>query len=100
MTDGAAGYWSGKLIANATRDVDAAEIQHVLELIDAMGFWQMPAQDEVAGMDGAQWILEGYRHGAYHVIDRWSPTKGLLRELGLYLALTLSKFDGPTPVIY
>jgi hypothetical protein len=100
MTDGAAGYWSGKLIANATRDVDATEIQHVLELIDAMGFWQMLARDEVEGMDGAQWILEGCSHGTYHVIHRWSPTKGLLRELGLYLVLTLSKFDCPAEVIY
>jgi hypothetical protein len=42
----------------------------------------MPTKDEALGIDGAKWILEGHSHVAYHVINRWSPREGLLRNLG------------------
>jgi hypothetical protein len=100
MADGAGGYGPGKLIANSTRDVGPNEVQRVLALIDATGFWKMPAENETGGLDGAQWIFEGNRHGSYHVIDRWSPQEGPLRDLGLYLALTLSKLDVRSKEIY
>jgi hypothetical protein len=36
----------------------------------------------------------------YRVIDRWTPEDGPLRELGLYLVLTLGKMDIPAKEIY
>jgi hypothetical protein len=76
----------------------------MLELIEAMGFWQMPSEptpptDRVF-LDGAQWIFGASNHGVYHVIDRWSPQDGLLRELGLYLVLGLGKLQVPQKTIY
>ena len=100
MADGAGGYKPGNLITNATRNLGTREVQHVLDIVDRMGFWRMPPEQETGGLDGAQWIFEGSSRGAYHVIDRWSPTEGPLRELGLYLALTLGKLDVAAKTIY
>ncbi len=100
MADGAGGYKPGNLITNATRTLGAREVQHVLDIVDRMGFWRMPPEQETSGLDGAQWIFEGSSRRAYHVIDRWSPTEGALRELGLYLALTLGKLDVDAKTIY
>jgi hypothetical protein len=103
MTDGQGGYEPGKLIVNSTRDIGMTEVRHLLTLIEAMGFWQMspkPALSNLVGLDGAQWILEASSHNDYHVIDRWSPEKGPLRELGLYLARTLGKLNLPAKTIY
>ena len=104
MTDGAGGYRPGRLIANSTREVGVKDVQRLLKLINTMRFWQMPpeapARGDVVNLDGARWILEASRHGDYHVIDRWSPPKGPLRDLGLYLALTLGRLDVPPKTIY
>jgi hypothetical protein len=35
------------------------------------------------GLDGAQWVIEGRRVDAYHVVDRWSPRGGPYRDAGL-----------------
>lgn len=41
--------------------------------LDKISFWELPVNDpEEQGMDGARWILEGYKDGKYHFIDRWS----------------------------
>jgi hypothetical protein len=104
MADGYGGYGPGKLIANSNREVGVKEVQRLLNLIKAMGFWQMPSEpaprSDVVNLDGAQWILEASSHGDYHVIDRWSPRKGPLRELGLYLTRTLGRLDVPAATIY
>jgi hypothetical protein len=36
-------------------------------------------------MDGAQWIMEGYREGRYHVVDRQSPAPSAYADTGLFL---------------
>jgi hypothetical protein len=101
MANGAGGYKPGNLIANANRNLGAGEVRHVLEIVDRMAFWRMPPDEqEFGGPDGAQWIFEGSSRGAYRVIDLWSPKEGPLRELGLYLALTLGKLDVSAETIY
>ena len=52
------------------------------------------------GTDGSQWVIEGVRAGRYHVVDRWTPSKGVVRELGLMLAFDLAKMDIPKNEIY
>ncbi len=105
MANGAPGH----LIANITREVSRKDVRHVLDLIEAVGFWAMPPEPTATvgadgsytvNLDGAQWILEASSHGVYHVIDHWSPNNGPLRELGLYLAITLGKLDIPAKTIY
>jgi hypothetical protein len=105
MTDGTGGYKPGNLIANSNREVGVKEVRRLLNLINAVGFWQMPTEpaterSDVVNLDGAQWILEACSHCDYHVIDRWSPRRGPLRELGLYLARTLGGLNVPAATIY
>jgi len=56
--------------------------------------------DKVVGVDGAQWIFEASNKGNHHVIDRWSPRNGPVRELGLYVVRKLGKLDVPEKAIY
>lgn len=105
MADGACSYRPGKLIANSSREVGVKQVRRLIDLVKDMGFWQMPPEPapepgNAVNFDGAQWILEVSSHGDYHVIDRWSPPKGPLRELGLYLARTLGGLDVPAATIY
>jgi hypothetical protein len=94
------GGLSGKLILNSTREISVTEVRHVLELIDTMGFWQMPSVTGPTYPDGAEWIFEASVRGKYHVVDRQSPEGGPLRELGLYLVRVLGKLDIPSSAIY
>ncbi len=59
-----------------------------------MRFWQLPTEETagVIGMDGARWIVEGVKAGRYHLVDRWSPKDGAVREFGLLL-VGLSEID-------
>jgi hypothetical protein len=103
MANGAGGYNPGKLIANSSRELDTSAVRRIRDLVQTMGFWQMPPEPgpkDPAGLDGAECILEASSRGTYHVVDRWSPQKGYLRELGLYMALTLGKLDVPARTIY
>jgi hypothetical protein len=103
MADGAGGFKPGNVIANSTREIGTREVRHLRDLVQAMDFWHMPpepAPNETINLDGAQWILEASNGGNYHVIDRWSPGEGPLRELGLYVARTLGKLDIPAKTIY
>ena len=48
-------------------------------------FWLMPTENPSTMFDGAQWIMEGYREGRYHVVDRQSPDPSAYADAGLYL---------------
>lgn len=83
--NGAGGYEPGKLITNQTRQLTNAEWDGFVSLLDHSCYWQLPAEIDDMGSDGAQWILEGTREGRYHVVDRWTPRSGDFREACLYL---------------
>ena len=58
------------------------EWTRAVRAVAAAEFWRMgPASDE-RGNDGAEWVLEGRRGGAYKVVNRWSAD-GAFREAGL-----------------
>jgi hypothetical protein len=40
------------------------------------------------------------KDGKYHVVDRWSPSRGPVHELGIALALTLAHLKIPKDQIY
>lgn len=48
-------------------------------------YWLMPTKEYSGMFDGAQWIMEGYREGRYHVVDRQSPDSGAYRDACMYL---------------
>jgi len=100
MSDGAGGYAPGKLILNSAREISMTEVRHVLDTVDAMNFWQMPPSAGPLYLDGAEWMFEASVRDKYHVVDRQSPQDGPLRELGLYLVLTLGGLDVPADTIY
>lgn len=53
--------------------------------LEVARYWQLPANESLFAEDGAQWILEGYREGRYHVVDRQTPAAGAYRDACLYL---------------
>jgi hypothetical protein len=70
--------------------------------VNKANFWKLPTEDKNAprGVDGAEWILEGIRTGNYHVVDRWTPTKGTYYDLGLHFIKDLSGLKIPRREIY
>jgi hypothetical protein len=102
MADGAGGYNPGKVVLDSTFALKQDEVQKILSLLGEMEFWHAPTEllNGPSGCDGSQWILEGRDKLKYHVIDRWTPQSGPLRELGLYLVLDIAKLDIPKREVY
>lgn len=60
VTNGAGGYKPGKLIKNTSRPLSLEQTTKFLTIVDQTRFWDTPSTDEdAAGVDGAQWIVEG-----------------------------------------
>ena len=70
-------YWSHSLSEN---EWDAFMLH-----LEYAEYWLMPTEEKSLMFDGAQWIMEGYREGRYHVVDRKSPDTGAYRDACLYL---------------
>jgi hypothetical protein len=96
---GAGGYNPGVMAHSQTRDVLNDEVIRFQALLHAIDYWSMPIEGPDAGLDGAEWILEGVRSGEYHVVTRWSPETGAYREACSYL-LELSKFEVNPEQVY
>jgi hypothetical protein len=91
MTSGAGGYAPGKLTKNATVTLSKEQTEWFLGKIEQYKFWQLPSVQETIGADGAQWIVEGIKDRAYHVVDRWTPRDGDVRAIGLVFINDLAK---------
>ncbi len=101
VASGAGGFHPGVLSESRTRVLTREETQSFLLQLDRLGFWKLPNPvDDHPGMDGAQWIIEGEKGGRYHVVDRWSPKKGPVHELGMIFAFDLAKMNIPANEIY
>jgi hypothetical protein len=93
MSDGAGGYKPGKLIVDKTESLSPDRVKKLGEKIQRLGYWKLPLRDtNREGLDGSQWVIEAVDHGTYHLVDRWSPENGPVRELGLYFIHELSGF--------
>lgn len=95
ITSGHGGYEPGRLITNRTRKLAPEQTRWVLERIEELKFWSLPtnppADPNVVGVDGAEWIFEGVKNGQYHVVDRWSPEKGEVHALGIMMLIDVAK---------
>ncbi|MDT5121471.1 MAG: hypothetical protein QOC96_953 [Acidobacteriota bacterium] len=90
----------GRLITDKTRSLTESEWDKFIALLEQTCYWKMPTEDNKGGgLDGARWILEGYKEGRYHVVDRWSPKEGDFREACLYL-LKASGIDLSSEEVY
>lgn len=104
MLEGAGGYYPKRTISQQTSNKLAPKHWlRVISLIEKSDFWQSPSYRSYLGMDGADWVLEGYRSQRYYAIARWSPdAEGLdkdFREVCLYL-LELSDVKVPVSEVY
>jgi hypothetical protein len=93
VANGQGGYKAGKLIENRTTQLSKQEVQGFLDRVEELKYWELPTREEktnVIGVDGAQWVVEGVRNGTYKVVDRWSPEKGPIRNLGLMMTIDLA----------
>ena len=82
-TDGHGGYEAGEIIFNKDIQLTNSQSGPLLGKIEKeCEFWKMPSQINEDGHDGAQWILEGIKEGKYHMVDRQSPVKGCMYEIG------------------
>jgi hypothetical protein len=85
----------------------------VLHRIERLNFWTLspfenpPSEIGPNGermvtvqFDGAQWIVEGVKGGTYHVVDRWTPKNGPVREIGLMMLEDLAKMELSAKEVY
>jgi hypothetical protein len=63
------GTLSGKVVEPVTLD----RWSSFLALLEEAGYWEMAPSELGLAVDGALWLLEGYRDGTYRVVDRYSP---------------------------
>ena len=86
--------WQG--IGRITLDVHAtisdAEWRAFESTIREADFWNLEPYQPRDVLDGANWILEGRRDSAYHVVRRISPDPGPFRRACETL-LRLAKLD-------
>ena len=76
-----AGSATQNLIWSRHRALHTRERAEVDRLLDELNIWTLPLTDNVHGLDGETWQIEGtdgYRH---HLIERWCPLDR--RELAL-----------------
>lgn len=84
MTSGAGGYDPGEIKKSFKKNIEKEGVNKFLDLLNKEGFWELQVTSNVIGLDGAQWIIEALSEGRYHLVDRWTPEEGSVREIGLY----------------
>jgi hypothetical protein len=89
---GQAGYDPGQLVETKDIDLNAVDSNTLRTLIQDLGFFDMPSNDEVRGFDGDEWILEGVSGGKYHLVHRWCATSYNPEKRKLTAFLALCKF--------
>ncbi len=100
VASGAGGYKPGSLTQNTSSPLTSEQVAGLVESIHKLGFWDIPSVEEgVNGCDGAQWIIEGIKEGKYHLVDRWSPSKGPVHDLG-FMFLRLARMNIAKNEIY
>lgn len=83
--NGSGGYVPGTVDLYRARSLSEDDWNSFMTHLEHSEYWAMPTQDEQTSPDGAQWIMEGYREGRYHLVDRQSPDNGTYRDACIYL---------------
>lgn len=84
MCAGAGGYEPGRLMLNRSASFSPHQKTQLKALLESSRFWELPSKDTSFGLDGSHWIVEAVKDGRYHIVDRWSPESGAVRDLGLF----------------
>ena len=99
VATGSGGYEPGKLDVARTKQLSKDEFEAINAKFTTSGFWAMATTENSNGRDGARWVVEAANSGQYHLVDRWSPKKGALKDLALHL-LKLSDYPIPMDKMY
>jgi hypothetical protein len=95
--DGEGGYTPGKVLRRENKRLTYVEMQPLIDTLSRAEFWKMPINNDPLdiGLDGSEWVLEVGSRDQYHVVARWTPQSGVVRDLGLeFLKLAGWKFEG------
>jgi len=89
------------LIEDTSRPISREQTRAFLSQLERTGFWSLQGSvRDQTGTDGAQWIIEGIKNGTYHVVDRWSPKAGVVRDLGLTFIFGMAQMNVPKDQTY
>lgn len=100
LCSGAGGYEPGDLIINRSKELSSKEWNEFNSMIKQSSFWSSKSVvNEILGIDGAQWILEGINMGNYQVVDRWTPSENDFKKCCLYL-LNMTDLNIPKREMY
>ena len=71
---------------NTIKVLRSGQWDEVEDYISKLNFWNSPEANPAndGRSDGSNWILEGYKNGKYHFINRRNA-RGDLREFGKFL---------------
>jgi len=75
-------YKGPLLLERGHHEISRRDLRELNDLLVRADFWRMPSTARGGGADGARWVVEVRKGGAYHIVDRWSPRAGPFRELG------------------
>ncbi len=81
ILDGAGGYGPGNIKQRIQKDITETEWAALDQLLNEIGFSEIPPYIGIGGLDGAQWIVERRSGDAYHVVDRQGGSDGI-RSIG------------------
>lgn len=65
--------WKAYDKASGSRLLDRKTWNMFVKQLTRADFWQLPADEDVIGVDGSRWLLEGKLPGRYHVVNRFTP---------------------------
>ena len=92
--DGAGGYEPGRVLRRTEKTLSIDELKELKSVFSDGHFGSMPTSEERDGLDGSEWIVETSDKGKYHLVVRWSPDSGPIRDIGSrFLSLTGWTFD-------
>ncbi|WP_417602383.1 hypothetical protein [Owenweeksia hongkongensis] len=101
VMDGMGGYGTDTLLQNERSGISFQNWNELDSLIDETDFWNLPqGERKPPNTDGSNWLLEGYRNGNYHLVDRHSPKKDqAIYVLGTFI-LQLTNLQLDAEAIY
>jgi hypothetical protein len=85
VTSGSGADQPGQLVRTTTKHLTRDEFAKLSTNFVSLDFWNLPTRAPERGKDGARWILEAAIGGRHHVVDRWSPKGGAIRDVALRL---------------
>lgn len=78
-------YLKGKIVFDTTLIINEKQWNSFKKKITKSYFWKLSTKQDEIISDGSIWSFEGSTISEYNAIIRWSPRKGMIKDLGKYL---------------